>query len=84
MAQLSMFWDYLTGSVLDILVLSAAAAIVRTSPTHAYYWFELTMFAQIAAYTFARAIYNIYFHPLAKYPGPGLAAATDLWWAYAR
>ena len=26
-----------------------------------------------------KAVYNVYFHPLAKYPGPALAAAS-LWW----
>ncbi|CAH0021772.1 unnamed protein product, partial [Clonostachys rhizophaga] len=35
------------------------------------------------AYFIGRAIYNLYFHPLSKYPGPKLAAVTDLWWAYA-
>ncbi|KAH7406367.1 isotrichodermin C-15 hydroxylase [Phaeosphaeria sp. MPI-PUGE-AT-0046c] len=34
-------------------------------------------------YTLARIVYNLHFHPLSKYPGPRLAAATDLWWAYA-
>ncbi|PSR94493.1 cytochrome P450 [Coniella lustricola] len=37
----------------------------------------------IIAYLTARAIYNVYFHPLANQPGPRLAAVTDLWWAYA-
>uniref|UniRef100_A0A8H7KE28 Uncharacterized protein n=1 Tax=Bionectria ochroleuca TaxID=29856 RepID=A0A8H7KE28_BIOOC len=35
------------------------------------------------AYFIGRAIYNLYFHPLSKYPGPKLGAVTDLWWAYA-
>ncbi|KAK4216870.1 cytochrome P450 [Rhypophila decipiens] len=34
-------------------------------------------------YCSARAIYNAYFHPLAKYPGPKLAAMSSLWWVYA-
>ncbi|KAI1867702.1 uncharacterized protein JN550_006843 [Neoarthrinium moseri] len=36
------------------------------------------------AYYIGRVIYNLYFHPLSKYPAPKLAAATDIWWAYAR
>ncbi|KAH7309879.1 cytochrome P450 [Stachybotrys elegans] len=37
---------------------------------------------QGVAYWIARVIYNLAFHPLAKYPGPKIAAATDVWWAY--
>ncbi|KAM7196178.1 Cytochrome P450, partial [Rhypophila sp. PSN 637] len=37
----------------------------------------------IFAYCSARAIYNSYFHPLSKYPGPKLAAISCLWWVYA-
>ncbi|KAI1860194.1 hypothetical protein JX265_010118 [Neoarthrinium moseri] len=36
------------------------------------------------AYYIGRVIYNLYFHPLSKYLAPKLAAATDIWWAYAR
>ncbi|KAL9070874.1 MAG: hypothetical protein Q9157_005667 [Trypethelium eluteriae] len=31
-------------------------------------------------YVVYRAIYNLYLSPLAKYPGPRLAAVTRLWW----
>ncbi|KAK2599607.1 hypothetical protein N8I77_011346 [Diaporthe amygdali] len=43
-----------------------------------------TATALIIAYGTVRIIYNLHFHPLAKYPGPKLAAITDAWWAYSR
>ncbi|KAK3318700.1 cytochrome P450 [Apodospora peruviana] len=39
--------------------------------------------ALLVSYLALRAIYNVYYHPLSKYPGPKLAAMTDLWWARA-
>lgn len=70
--------------------LAAAAAMVSSNPScnempicrrrpepHIYP-------LQIIAYCIGRAIYNVHFHPLAKYPGPNLAAITDAWWAYSR
>ncbi|KAI0477089.1 cytochrome P450 [Xylariaceae sp. FL0804] len=41
------------------------------------------VFALAFAYLAARTVYNLYFHPLSKFPGPKVAAITDLWWAYA-
>ena len=34
------------------------------------------------SYQVQRAVYNIFFHPLARFPGPKAAAATKLWKAY--
>ncbi|SLM35804.1 toxin biosynthesis cytochrome p450 [Lasallia pustulata] len=33
-------------------------------------------------YLFARAVYNVYFHPLSSFPGPRLAAASELTKSY--
>lgn len=37
---------------------------------------------QIVFYTIARCVYLLYFHPLAKYPGPRIAAVSNAWYAY--
>ena len=33
-------------------------------------------------YSLVRVIYNVYFHPLSRFPGPRGAACTRLWLAY--
>ena len=33
-------------------------------------------------YAFVRVIYNVYFHPLSRFPGPLGAACTRWWLAY--
>ncbi|KAI1186008.1 cytochrome P450 monooxygenase-like protein [Nemania serpens] len=36
----------------------------------------------IILYNTAQAIYLLFFHPLAKYPGPKWAAISELWWVW--
>ncbi|KAK1963578.1 averantin oxidoreductase [Colletotrichum sublineola] len=51
------------------------------TPYNGLLLFALTLVLTVGYY-FSLAIYNIYFHPLSKYPGPRLAAATPWWTAY--
>ncbi|KAF7535628.1 hypothetical protein G7054_g5244 [Neopestalotiopsis clavispora] len=36
----------------------------------------------LVMYAATRCVYNLYFHALSKYPGPRLAAVSNVWWAY--
>lgn len=38
--------------------------------------------AGISVYAAARCLYLLYFHPLSKFPGPRLAAVSNVWYAY--
>ncbi|KAF2822403.1 cytochrome P450 monooxygenase-like protein [Ophiobolus disseminans] len=38
--------------------------------------------ASVVAYAIYTVIYNVYFHPLANFPGPPIARATTYWKAY--
>lgn len=42
----------------------------------------LYAFATLVSYILIKTICRLYFHPLAKFPGPKLAAATTLYNAY--
>mgnify|MGYP004549414351 CR=1 FL=1 len=41
-----------------------------------------TALATAVTYALYTVIYNLYFHPLAKFPGPRSAATTIYWKAY--
>ncbi|KAL2048922.1 hypothetical protein ABVK25_010775 [Lepraria finkii] len=36
----------------------------------------------VVLYATCRGIYLLYFHPLAKFPGPKIAAVSNIWYAY--
>lgn len=40
------------------------------------------IFFAFLLYITTKTIYRVYFHPLASFPGPKLAASTSLWHAY--
>jgi hypothetical protein len=42
---------------------------------------ELIVLEQASGYLILLGIYNIFFHPLSKHPGPKLYAATRLTWS---
>ena len=47
--------------------------------------FQLGAFTTLAGslvYALVRVIYNVYFHPLSRFPGPRGAACTGWWLAY--
>lgn len=68
--------EYLVGRPLLVLASGLIAVSARS-----YVEFVMTMFdplLQFASYQVALAIYNVFFHPLSKYPGPKLASATQI------
>ncbi|KAK4120542.1 cytochrome P450-like protein [Parathielavia appendiculata] len=51
------------------------------NPTHLQLWLGLLVIAGLL-YTACLVIYRLFFHPLAKYPGPFLAKLTDAYMLY--
>ncbi|KEY71798.1 hypothetical protein S7711_06550 [Stachybotrys chartarum IBT 7711] len=51
------------------------------SSTVAANWAPIAV-AGVSLYATVNCFYNLYFHPAAKYPGPKLAAVSNLWYAY--
>jgi hypothetical protein len=42
----------------------------------------LTIAVGLLFYSFVRVVYNVFFHPLSRFPGPHGAACTRWWLAY--
>jgi hypothetical protein len=51
---------------------------LATTPTHLI----AALFGSVALYAVILSIYRLFFHPLARYPGPLLAKITDLYLTY--
>ncbi|RSM01225.1 hypothetical protein CEP52_008655 [Fusarium oligoseptatum] len=47
--------------------------------THASLLLSIAGSSVMVSWFLALVIYRLFFHPLAKYPGPKLAACTELW-----
>lgn len=46
------------------------------------HWWWAALAASPFVLFLAQIVYNVFFHPLRKFPGPRLAGATGLWRAY--
>jgi hypothetical protein len=60
--------------------LTATVAILSPVRRHSYSFTQADLsILQIILCVFAHVIYNIYFHPLAKFPGPKLAVISNVY-----
>nr|QSG30344.1 CYP65EY1 [Hormonema carpetanum] len=72
--ELSSFYDLIVVSFVILGAVRSAADIFSLS--------ELTAFQAAVLTTLSKGFYNIYLHPLSRFPGPKLAASTRLWYVY--
>lgn len=61
-----------------VIVSVILAALVRDIPATPYMVFFLTLITQYIVYLIGKAVYNVYFHPLAAFPGPKSFAAARI------
>lgn len=54
---------------------------VRYMPNNAS-WHEFSLDSQIVTYAITKVVCLAYFHPLSRFPGPRIAAASNVWYAY--
>lgn len=59
-----------------------ALATMQTLESNSVGVLLFTALATIVAYGLYSVLYNVYFHPLARFPGPPLASTTIYWKAY--
>jgi hypothetical protein len=65
----------------DFLLDDFAASIMMSSPVFSPYNLSIVALASWLLYSLVGGIYRLYFHPLAKFPGPKLAALTS-WYEF--
>ncbi|KAI9154895.1 putative isotrichodermin c-15 hydroxylase protein [Paramyrothecium foliicola] len=65
-------------------VFTALAALLTLHETHLHTVHSIIAITigGVSAYAALRCFYLLYFHPLARFPGPTVAAVSNVWYAY--